>query len=106
MAYMSTMGEKFRLIREAEGLTRQEFADVVGLPYGTVTNYESRGKQVTEGALMKVAKNPRFKKYAYWLSTDETMPEVGQISPALSPDGSENSEAAQVSTETTAKYHR
>lgn len=83
MASLSSMGEKFRLIREAEGMTRQEFADCVGLPYGTVTNYEVRGKQVTEGALLKVTKHPKFKKYAYWLSTDETMPEVGQISPAL-----------------------
>lgn len=89
MAPMSTMGEKFRLIRKAEGMTRQEFADAVGLSYGTITNYETRGIQVTEGALMKVAKHPRFKKYAYWLSTDETMPEVGQISPALSLNGSE-----------------
>lgn len=91
MASLSSMGEKFRLIREAEGMTRQEFADCVGLPYGTVTNYEVR-KQVTEGALLKVTKHPKFKKYAYWLSTDETMPEVGQISPALSLDGSCNSE--------------
>lgn len=44
MASLSSMGEKFRLIREAEGMTRQEFADCVGLPYGTVTNYEVRGK--------------------------------------------------------------
>lgn len=79
MASLSSMGEKFRLIREAEGMTRQEFADCVGLPYGTVTNYEVRGKQVTEGALLKVTKHPKFKKYAYWLSTDETMPEVGKF---------------------------
>lgn len=95
MAHMSSMGEKFRLIRKAEGMTRQEFADEVGLPYGTLTNYETKGFQVTEGALMKITKNPRFKKYAYWLSTDETMPEVGQISPALSPDGSERPEESQ-----------
>ncbi|ENT9615616.1 TPA: helix-turn-helix domain-containing protein [Salmonella enterica subsp. enterica serovar Aberdeen] len=106
MAHMSSMGKKFRLIRKAEGMTRQEFADAIGLPYGTITNYETKGIQVTEGAFTKVTKHPRFKKYAYWLSTDETMPEVGQISPSLSPDGSENSEAAQVSIKTTAKSHR
>jgi transcriptional regulator with XRE-family HTH domain len=100
------MGDKFRLIREAEGMTRQEFADAVGLPYGTITNYESRGKQVTEGALMKVTKHPRFKKYAYWLSTDETMPEVGQISPALSLNGSEDSAGDPVSTSDTVKSRR
>lgn len=106
MASLSSMGEKFRLIREAEGMTRQEFADCVGLPYGTVTNYEVRGKQVTEGALLKVTKHPKFKKYAYWLSTDETMPEVGQISPALSLDGSCNSDGDRVSTETIQKLSR
>ena len=99
MASLSSMGEKFRLIREAEGMTRQEFADCVGLPYGTVTNYEVRGKQVTEGALLKVTKHPKFKKY-------ETMPEVGQISPALSLDGSCNSEGDRVSTETIQKLSR
>ncbi|EAA7439720.1 XRE family transcriptional regulator [Salmonella enterica subsp. enterica] len=106
MSHMSSMGEKFRLIRKAEKMTRQEFADAVGLPYGTLTNYETKGFQVTEGALTKVSRHPRFKKYAYWLSTDETMPEVGQISPALSPDGFENSEADQASIETTQKSPR
>ena len=106
MAHMSSMGEKFRLIRKAEGMTRQEFADAVGLPYGTLTNYETKGFQVTEGALMKITKNPRFKKYAYWLSTDETMPEVGQISPALSLDGSEKPEDIPDLTPKTAKSHR
>ncbi|HCM1918349.1 TPA: helix-turn-helix transcriptional regulator [Salmonella enterica subsp. salamae serovar 28:r:e,n,z15] len=106
MASLSSMGKKFRQIREAEGMTRQEFADCVGLPYGTVTNYEIRGKQVTEGALMKICKHPRFKKYAYWLTTDETMPEAGQIAPSLSLDGCDHSEVDQVSIETTRKSHR
>lgn len=51
MASLSSMGEKFRLIREAEGMTRQEFADCVGLPYGTVTNYEVRGEASNRGCL-------------------------------------------------------
>ncbi len=95
MTSMSSMGEKFRLIRNAEGMTRQQFADAVGLSYNTVTNYETRGKQATEGVLVKVATNPRFKKYALWLLTDDTAPEIGQISPALSPDGSERPEENQ-----------
>ncbi|MBL5901423.1 helix-turn-helix transcriptional regulator [Lelliottia amnigena] len=98
MASMSSLGDKFRLIREAEGMTRKEFADMVGIPYGTITNYESRGKQVTEEPLLKITKNPRLKKYALWLCTDETAPEVGQISPALSLDGSEQTEGAPNST--------
>ncbi|EAA6773631.1 XRE family transcriptional regulator [Salmonella enterica] len=106
MTSVSSMGNKFRLIRKAEKMTRQEFADCVGLSYDTITNYETRGTQVTESALMKVAKNPRFKKYAYWLSTDETMPEVGQISPALSLDGSEKPEDVPDLTHKTAKSHR
>lgn len=106
MTSMSSMGEKFRLIRKAEGMTRQEFANTIGLSYDTITNYETRGTQVTEGALMKVAKNPRFKKYAYWLSTDETMPEVGQISPALSLDGSGQPEDVPDSAHNTAKSPR
>ncbi|HCM8924072.1 TPA: helix-turn-helix transcriptional regulator [Salmonella enterica subsp. enterica serovar Paratyphi B] len=106
MAHMSSMGEKFRLIRKAEGMTRQDFADAVGLPYGTITNYETKGFQVTEGALKKICKHPRFKKYAYWLTTDETMPEVGQIAPPLSLDGSETPSDAQESIRTIQKLHR
>ncbi|ELN2576859.1 helix-turn-helix transcriptional regulator [Enterobacter kobei] len=106
MAHMSSLGDKFRLIRKAEGLTRQEFADVVGLPYGTLTNYETKGFQVTEGAFIKVTKNPRFKKYALWLCTDETAPEVGQISPALSLDGLEQTEDAPNSTPNALKSPR
>ncbi|EFH6435475.1 TPA: helix-turn-helix transcriptional regulator [Escherichia coli] len=106
MTFSSSMGEKFRLIRKAEGMTRQEFADCVGLPYGTVTNYEVRGKQVTEGALFKITKHPRFKKYAYWLLTDETMPQAGQISPSLSLDGSCDSGADQDLTQATQKLSR
>lgn len=106
MTCSSSMGEKFRLIRKAEGMTRQEFADCVGLPYGTITNYEVRGKQVTEGALFKVTKHPRFKKYAYWLLTDETMPQAGQISPPLSLDGSCNLEGDQGLTQATQKSPR
>ncbi|RLM48914.1 XRE family transcriptional regulator, partial [Halorubrum sp. Atlit-28R] len=45
-------------------------------------------------------------KYALWLTTDETAPEVGQISPALSLDGSEQQEEVPDLTPNTAKSHR
>lgn len=106
MAHMSSMGDKFRLIRKAEGMTRQDFADAVGLPYGTITNYETKGFQVTEGALVKICKHPRFKKYAYWLTTDETMPAAGQIAPPLSLDGYESPTDAPESIRTIQKSHR
>ncbi|GAL28577.1 hypothetical protein JCM19239_5760 [Vibrio variabilis] len=33
---------------------------------------------------MKITKHERFKKYAYWLMTDEILPESGQIAPDFS----------------------
>lgn len=44
---------------------------------------------------MKITSNPRFKKYTMWLMTGDVAPEIGQISPALSPDGLGSSSSPQ-----------
>ncbi|WP_145570729.1 helix-turn-helix domain-containing protein [Yersinia bercovieri] len=89
MAIESSVGEKIRQIREAEGLTRKEFADLLDISYSSLTNYEIRGIQVTEKILTSLAKHVKFKKYALWLISGDTAPEVGQIAPTLSPCGQE-----------------
>lgn len=40
---MSNMGEKIRLMRKAEGMTRKELAELIGVSYGSLTNYETKG---------------------------------------------------------------
>lgn len=84
----SDVGEKLRLIREAEGLTRDEFEQITGVPAGNTKRYETgRTKSIGSEFLMMITQHPRFTKYALWLMTDQIAPESGQISPALSPDG-------------------
>ncbi|EET2789579.1 TPA: helix-turn-helix transcriptional regulator [Escherichia coli] len=89
---MSTMaGEKIRAIRDAEGLSRQQFFELTGIPAGTQKHYEmGRHKSIGSEILFKITTHPRFQKYALWLMTDTTAPESGQIAPSLSPDGHEN----------------
>ncbi|HEP0386742.1 helix-turn-helix domain-containing protein [Serratia marcescens] len=84
----SELGEKIRSIREAEGLTRDEFEQLTGVPAGNTKRYETgRIKSIGSDFLMKITQHPRFEKYTLWLMTGKEMPEAGQISPALSPDG-------------------
>ncbi|MEN3258494.1 helix-turn-helix transcriptional regulator [Sodalis endosymbiont of Spalangia cameroni] len=84
----SDLGEKIRLIREAEGLTRDEFEQLTGVPAGNTKRYETgRIKSIGSDFLMKITRHPRFSKYTLWLMSDQVTPETGQISPSLSPDG-------------------
>ncbi|MCD6743694.1 XRE family transcriptional regulator, partial [Escherichia coli] len=48
----------------------------------------------------------RFEKYMLWLIKDKTLPVAGQIAPALSLDGSIQSEGDQVSIGITQKSPR
>lgn len=98
--------EKIKLVRMAEGLSQRQFSQIIDLPLSTLRKYELDSSIPNIQNLMKITKNPRFKKYALWLTTDETAPEVGQIAPPLSLDGCDHSEADQVSTETDQKSHR
>lgn len=83
----SDYAQKLKSIRKSEGLTQAAFAEITGVPLGTVKHYE-RG-QVSAGlkVIEPVIANPRFQKYTLWLMTDQTSEAAGQISPTLSPDG-------------------
>lgn len=87
MTKLSTLGEKIRMIREAENLNRKEMAGLIGASYDTLNNYETKGVLVTETVLVKLTSHPRFEKYTLWLMTGKTNEAMGQISPTLSPDG-------------------
>lgn len=95
MTNSSSLGEKIRLIREAEGLNRKELSELLDIPYGTLNNYETKGIQLTEDPILKFINHPRFEKYALWFLTDKTNELAGQISPTLSPNGQESDPSAQ-----------
>ncbi len=83
-----SVGEKIRAIRESEGLTRDEFGAALDIPVGTLKRYETnRIGSIGGDVLMKITQHHQFRKYTMWLMTGDVAPEVGQISPALSPDG-------------------
>lgn len=96
-------GIKLRLIRKAEGLTQQQFSDLTGISLGTIKNYETGTFDVGLKTIDMVLSVELFEKYMMWLMKGKTQPGLGQIAPPLSPDGFENSEADQVSIETTQK---
>ncbi len=102
----SSRGEKLKAIRKAEGMTQKEFAELTGVPFGTIRNYEAGQFEVGLKVIDAVLELERFEKYMMWLMKGKTAPELGQIAPPLSPDGSGNSEVAQVSIKTSAKSPR
>ena len=76
--------ERIRPIREAEGMSRDEFVRETGLKFSSLVNYENgRNSSIGSEQLSKITTHPRFKKYALWLVTGDTLPESGQISPDI-----------------------
>lgn len=81
---MSTsIGEKLGLIRESERLNRRQFAEISGVPYSSLTYYESGRTTPPTDVTMKILQHPRFMKYTLWFMTDQISPESGQVAPAL-----------------------
>lgn len=106
MIQKASIGEKIRLMREAEGLSRREMGLLTGLSPNNIKNYELLGRQIPAETLITILNIERFNKYSDWLIFDRTNPSVGQISPALSLNGPEQTEESQVSTPASAKSHR
>lgn len=80
-------------MRESERLNRRQFADLIDIPYGSLTYYETnRSKPPTE-VTMKILSHPKFIKYTMWFMTGEIAPEAGQIAPALAHIGLTQSES-------------
>ncbi|MFV0447632.1 MAG: helix-turn-helix domain-containing protein [Vibrio sp.] len=77
-------GKKIKAIRIAEKLERQEMAQLVDISRGTLRDCEQCVSKPSAETLKKITKHERFKKYAFWLMTDETLPESGQIAPDFS----------------------
>lgn len=94
------------LMRKAEGLSRREMGIVTGVSPNNIRNYEILGRQIPAETLISILNIERFHKYSDWLIFNKTNPAAGQISPALSLDGSEQQEDIPDSTPTTAKSHR
>ncbi|WP_043823521.1 MULTISPECIES: helix-turn-helix transcriptional regulator [Aeromonas] len=86
--------EKLKLIRESERMNRKQFAELTGIPYGTLSGYESEGKEPGFTSIQKIFSLPRFRKYHSWFMFDEVSPEAGQIAPVLAHFGQESSDSS------------
>lgn len=78
-----TQGEKLRLMRNSEQLTKKELTDLVGINYGTYHGYEANKSKMTLESAVKLFGHPRFNKYQDWFMYDRVNPATGQIAPAL-----------------------
>ncbi|MDX7507464.1 helix-turn-helix domain-containing protein [Citrobacter freundii] len=79
--------EKLTLIRESERLNRKEMAQLVDIPYSSLSNYEAGRMKMSFEAGAKIFKHARFRKYRDWFMFDETDPASGQIAPVLAHSG-------------------
>lgn len=77
-----------------------------GVSVGTIGNYESGYKPARIEVVEKVIQVERFEKYTMWILHDKTFPAAGQVAPALSLDGSIQSEDDQASIDITQKSPR
>lgn len=75
------MRHRIRKIREALGLTRNEFESETGVSAKTWENVENGIQKANEDHIQAIAK--RWPQFAYWLVTGNTIPEAGQISPEI-----------------------
>lgn len=91
----NNLEQKLRAIRKSEGITQKDMADMVGMSLGTIRNYETGFNTVGIQTIQTIVQHPRFTKYTLWLMTGNTAPAAGQVSPALSPDGQDDTSSPQ-----------
>ncbi len=103
---VSELGEKLRLIREAEGLSRRAMEEVTGVSQNNLKNYEILGRMIPGETLLLILNHPRFRKYSDWVMFNQTNAATGQVAPPLSLDGFSSLEGDQSSTETKQKLPR
>lgn len=89
MTSKASIGDKIRMIRKSERLSRRELSELTGISANNLKNYESVGRQIPAETVSILLEHPRFAKYTLWLMTGKTNEAMGQISPTLSPDGVE-----------------
>ena len=75
------IGQKIRMIREAEGLSREDFCLKIGVKVATLTQTEMGRRTPSSDTPLAVCQ--AFPQYTLWLMTGQVAPEAGQISPDL-----------------------
>ncbi|MBP6518346.1 helix-turn-helix transcriptional regulator [Shewanella sp.] len=81
--------QKIKAVRQAEGYSQSQLSDLVDISISTLKKIEAGYQEPSVTTLSKIIKHPKFEKYALWIISDKTLPEAGQIAPALAHDGLE-----------------
>ncbi|SPY70811.1 helix-turn-helix domain-containing protein [Providencia alcalifaciens] len=83
------ISQKIKAVRQSEKITQQQLSDLAEISLSTLKKIEAGYQEPSVSTLSRITKHPKFEKYALWLISDKTMPEAGQISPALAHCGQE-----------------
>lgn len=78
----NNIGRRIRAVREAEGLSREDFCAIIGLKVNTLTQIET-GRTKNPASDTPQAVCTAFPQYTLWLMTEQVNPEGGQISPEI-----------------------
>ncbi|WP_237386186.1 XRE family transcriptional regulator [Xenorhabdus sp. Sc-CR9] len=77
------VSEKIKLMRESERMSRAEASQEWELKGDALWRYENSKTIPNAAVITKILSHPKFEKYSLWFITGKTIPEVGQIAPAL-----------------------
>lgn len=83
------ISQKIKAVRQAEGYSQSQLSDLVDISISTLKKIEAGYQEPSVSTLSKITKHPKFDKYALWIISDKTLPEAGQIAPALAHSGQE-----------------
>lgn len=75
------IGEKIREVREVQGLGRQAFCEMTGVPKQTLINVENGRNEPSFKVMKKIV--DAFPQYTMWLMHEQVIEEAGQISPQI-----------------------
>ena len=75
------MKDRIRKLRESLGFDRTMFEAETGIKAKTWANVENGLQKANEEHIKAIIE--KWPKFAYWLTTGQTLPEAGQISPDL-----------------------
>ncbi len=78
------IGKKIKAIRIAEGLSQSQMAQLVEIKVDSLRDWEQERRIPRSDYLITITSHERFKKYAFWLTTGEVLPESGHVAPDFS----------------------
>ncbi|MDC0598560.1 helix-turn-helix domain-containing protein [Gammaproteobacteria bacterium] len=77
---MDYLGSRLQAVRKREGLNQEDACKLLEIAYGTYLNIE-HGKGTSWENVQKIITNPRFEKYAVYLTTGKAYQPSEQVMP-------------------------